>query len=106
MLLRFVFLGQRQNQFKKKQNKTLFLLLPAPSYPQVQMMMWALPGIKRILSFFQLSRDFAKEDEIRVGIGTRRCFGGGLALSWGLGWRLRGESRRWQVPLLFFPLPS
>ena len=71
MLLRFVFLGQRQNQFKKKQNKTLFLLLPAPSYPQVQMMMWALPGIKRILSFFQLSRDFAKEDEIRVGIGTR-----------------------------------
>ena len=79
MLLKFVFLGQRQNQFKKKkQNKTRFLLLCATPYPQVQMMMWALPGIKRILSFFQLSRDFAKEDKIRVGVGTRRCFGRGL----------------------------
>ena len=61
MLLRLVFLSQRQNQFKKtKQNKTLFLLLPAPPCPQVQMMLWALPGTKRILSFFSTEQRFCK----------------------------------------------
>lgn len=92
MLLRLVFLGQRQNQLKKtKQNKTLFLLLPAPPCPQVHMMMWALPGTKSIFSFFQLSRDFAKEDKIRVRDGGKEVPWRKVGMKLGVGMEVKSR---------------